>query len=83
MRRDYFGTVTLNEEQPTEAGPLIPIICIATVPVTWTVWAATRKRNGTTKFRVLASPIPLLNVALVAIGFAGRDAFCGGEFNGC
>ena len=60
-----------------------PIACISTVPISWAVWAATRKRIGTTKWRVLAALVPLVNVALVVIGLAATTAFCGGEFNGC
>ena len=60
-----------------------PIACLTTVPVAWTIWAATRKQAGTTKWRVLAALVPLVNVALVVIGLGALEAFCGGEFSGC
>ena len=45
-----------------------PLACFATVPIAWAVWVNTRKRAGTTKWRVLSSLVPLVSVAMVVIG---------------
>ena len=45
-----------------------PLACFATVPIAWAVWVNTRKRAGTTKWRVLSSLVPLVSVAIVVIG---------------
>ena len=47
---------------------LFPLACFATVPIAWAVWVNTRKRAGTTKWRVLSSLVPLVSVAMVMIG---------------
>ena len=57
--------------------------CVLTVPITWTVWAITRKRGGTAVWRVLSALLPLIPVAMVVIGFAGTEAFCDGQLNSC
>ena len=57
--------------------------CVLNVPITWTVWAITRKREGTTVWRVLSALLPLIPVAMVVIGFAGTEAFCDGQLNSC
>ena len=43
--------------------------CVLTVPTTWTVWALTRKREGTAVWRVLSALVPLIPMAMVVIGF--------------
>ena len=45
-----------------------PLACFATVPIAWAVWVNTRKRAGTTKWRVLSALVPLVSVAMVVIG---------------
>ena len=60
-------------------GLTFPIACFATVPIVWTVWVKTRKRAGTTKWRVLAALVPFVSVAVLLIGIGGTEAFCGGS----
>ena len=60
-------------------------VCILTVPIVWIVWAVTRKHDGGGRLlRVLAALLPLIPLAVAAIGFIVTVAGpCQGNFSNC
>lgn len=60
-------------------------VCLLTVPVVWIVWAITRKHDGVGRLlRVLAALLPLIPLAVAAIGFIVTvTGPCQGDFSNC